>query len=235
MSAKHQAGRTATRTSQRAARSARELAVAQTPLPQPALLRAAGDLDNGPSAAVTKMITYAAPRGQHTPAYDEWAAAPSPTKPTHTLVLTNASKQKATRSDGVREPHRGELEGISAKYKGISDLAEFKKLCGQLDRGELKWTEHTELYARGKISTSKTTIIRYVKGEPDPKYKTRWLVKPGAYKTMEAPPGLSDAKLLLGLEAEELMVHIAVRCFRRKKGLTERDIKMWARAQVLVL
>ena len=41
-----------------------------------------------------------------------------------------------------------------------------------------------------------------------------------------------DDVMLLGIEAEEFMLHMIVRCHTRKKGLTEREIKMWARAQV---
>lgn len=50
--------------------------------------------------------------------------------------LTKSAKSKATRSDGVRAVQRGELDGISNKYKGIDDLGEFKMLCSVLGTGK---------------------------------------------------------------------------------------------------
>jgi hypothetical protein len=230
--------RTTTRTSARAARSARHALIAVTPTVAPALERAAAGGDEEQRATPHPLVPpkpAAAPRGQHTAAFEEWVQKPSPQKPTHTSVLTKQSKQKDTRSDNTRAVRRGELEGVSTKYQGISDFDEFYKLCSQIDNGELKWAELKELRARGKISTSEGTITRYTKGAPT-KDKLGWAVEPRAYlkMTAEARPEMKliDKTMLLGAEAEELMVHVIVRCSRRKKGLTERDIKMWARAQV---
>eukprot|EP00966_Prymnesium_polylepis_P321730 7378033-Prymnesium_polylepis.1 len=161
-----------------------------------------------PQAAARQRKAPAAPRGQHTPAYYEWLEQPSPQKPSHTTVLTKKSKVKETRSDGARDVRRGELEGVPAQYKGISDFDEFQKLCSQIDKGELKWTELKELYSRGKIVTTESKMT----GD-------------------SASRSLNEEYMLLGTEAEALMIHVIVRCHRRKRGLTEREIKMWARAQ----
>lgn len=40
--------------------------------------------------------------------------------------------------------------------------------------------------------------------------------------------------MLVGSEAEEVMLHVILRCDRRKKGLTVPEIKTWARDQVCV-
>jgi hypothetical protein len=186
-----------------------------------------------PQAAARQRKAPAAPRGQHTPAYYEWLEQPSPQKPSHTTVLTKKSKVKETRSDGARDVRRGELEGVPAQYKGISDFDEFQKLCSQIDKGELKWTELKELYSRGKIVTTESTINRSVNGEPS-KDKLGWRIEPRAYLKMtgdSASRSLNEEYMLLGTEAEALMIHVIVRCHRRKRGLTEREIKMWARAQ----
>ena len=55
-----------------------------------------------------------APRGQHTAAFNKLAAAPSPTKPTHALVLDGKGKA----AEAVRPVRRGELDGLDGKYTG---------------------------------------------------------------------------------------------------------------------
>ena len=56
---------------------------------------------------------------------------------------------------------RGELEGVHAKYAGITDLAEFKRLCEALDSNEIKKREIEELYKRGKIATNASAARRH--------------------------------------------------------------------------
>ena len=180
-------------------------------------------------------------RGQDSPLYLEFLKKASPTRPTHSSVLgavARGSTALANRSGKARDVRRGELEGIATKYKGISNFNEFHALCDGFQNGQLKVTELEDLYLRGKISTSVTYIKRYVYGLRDPKHPDSWLIQPGQWKAMTEEGARSinaearEDTMLLGLEAEEFMVHFIVRCHRRKKGLTEREIKMWARAQV---
>ena len=233
-----------TRTSQLIDRSARYALLAESP-PALSLLPRMTDTDVGEVRAETREEVSvdtrlgsapAARRSwQHTEAFDRFVQRPSPTKPSHTIALTKSSKAKATRSDDVRAVRRGELEGIPIKY-GIKNFEEFKELCALLDSGSIKRTEIDELFHRGKIVTSSSQVKRYVYGEPNSKDKATWRIKPKAYLEMtqtEMPQmKLCEPMMLLGLEAEAVMLHIIVRVFRRKKGFTEREISMWARAQV---
>ena len=248
--------RRSTATSARAARSAR-LATLQADSP---VVPAASELLEGrssthgtlvtPSTAIAfpaaaanaeskKRAAPAARRGEHTAFFEELVSKASPPRPTHSIVLAKPSKQKETRTDLVRSVRRGELDGVPSKYAGITDLAEFKRLCAALDAKEIKKREIEELWQRGKIATNASAIFDHVYGRPDRKDRSKWRIRPGAYKGLsEANIGLSqtqDERMLLGLEAEELMAHVIVRCHRRKKGLTESEIRLWARAQVRVL
>jgi len=188
------------------------------------------------TALTASKPKQAAPRGQPSAAFLRLVERSSPTKPTYTSVLTKASgKEKETRSDGARLVRRGELEGISAKYTGIADYDEWRELCELLDENQIKVRELEELRQRGKISTAPKMVKRFVYGERDSTQVGAWKVEPRAYRTM-APENVKMAKvddnrLLLGIEAEEFMVHVIMRCHTRKKGLTEQEIKMWARAQ----
>ena len=187
----------------------------------------------------TKRAAPAARRGEHTELYLELASKASPPQPTHAAVLAKPSKQKATRTDKQRSVRRGELEGVHAKYAGITDLAEFKRLCQALDSNKIKKREIEELWKHGKIATNASAIFDHVYGRADKKDRTKWHIRPGTYKELtEAGISLSrvsEDQMLLGLDAEELMAHVIVRCHRRKKGLTESEIRLWARAQVCVL
>mmetsp|Transcript_30536 Transcript_30536/g.97493 ORF Transcript_30536/g.97493 Transcript_30536/m.97493 type:complete len:306 (+) Transcript_30536:147-1064(+) len=160
---------------------------------------------------------------------------PQAARPTHASELTKSAKSKATRSDGVRAVRRGELDGISTKYKGIDDLSEFKMLCSELEKGNIKHREIDDLYRRGKISAVSQTVKDYVSGRADKKDKTKWFIRPGAWRDFQAfedgdRRSSTDDYMLLGHEAEEMMLHVILRCHRRKKGLNEKVVKMWARA-----
>ena len=181
--------------------------------------------------------TDSSKRGEPTAKYLELVERPSPVRPTHHIVLAIGSKAQ-TRSKDARGVRRGELDGIKSTYSGISNLDEFLELCEAFSSGKLKTTELEDLFLRGKISTSVTTVKRHVYGLRDPKKPEEWKISPGAWKSM-TKESLSASKLLkiddtmiLGLEAEEFMVHFLVRCHLRKKGFTDIEIKMWARAQV---
>lgn len=191
------------------------------------------------NAESKKRAAPAARRGEHTALFEELVSKASPPKPTHSTVLARPSKQVATRTDLQRSVRRGELDGVHAKYAGITDLAEFKRLCTALDSNQIKKREIEELYKRGKIATNASAIFDHVYGRCDKKDRSTWRIRPGAYKELsEEQIRLSrtyDEQMLLGLEAEELMAHVIVRCHRRNKGLTESEIKLWARAQVRVL
>ena len=180
----------------------------------------------------------AARRGQSTELFKELMAKASPERPTHAVVLAKPSKQKATRSDGQRPVRRGELEGVAAKYAGIQDLTEFKLLCEALTERRIKKREIEEAYHRGKIVSNPGSIFDHVYGRPDKNDRSKFRILPGAWKTLTeadvAAKEPCDDKMLLGLDAEEFMVHLIVRCHRRKKGLTEQEIKTWARSQVCV-
>jgi len=180
-------------------------------------------------------------RGEASKKYLEFAARPSPTRPTHSTVLgavARGSTALANRSGKAREVRRGELEGIGTKYKGISNFPEFLELCELFQAGQLKKAEIIDLYQRGKIVTSITCITKNVYGVRDPEHPENWLIEPGRWRNLTENSARAfkvesmDDTMLLGMEAEEVMVHVIVRCHRRKKGLTEREIKMWARAQV---
>ena len=132
-------------------------------------------------------------------------------------MSTNASKKKSTRSDEARAPRRGELEGIKASYKGISDFEEFHRLCRLLDAKEIKTRELEDLYKRGKVVTSFGTVKRYVYGERGAS-PGEWKTEPKAYLKMSAESyqaeKLTDKWMLLGLDAEEFMVDVILRCHR---------------------
>ena len=177
--------RWATATSARAARSARfAMLQADSPVvsavvePLDGLDSANGSLVT-PSTAMaipvmaagtrsTKRAAPAARRGEHTELYLELASKASPPQPTHAAVLAKPSKQKATRTDKQRSVRRGELEGVHAKYAGITDLAEFKRLCQALDSNKIKKREIEELWKHGKIATNASAIFDHVQRSTRP-------------------------------------------------------------------
>ena len=175
-------------------------------------------------------------RGAPTELYLELSSCPTPPRPTHRQQLTKSAKKRASRADTTRDARRGELEGMPGKYAGIQDFGELIRLCTALDAHKIKTRELVDLYNRGKIGTPPTRIKEYVYGAPYRKDPSTYRIAPGAYKSLQADElskkQIDDDSLLLGLEAEEYMLHFIVRVFRRKKGLTEREIKLWARAQV---
>jgi len=137
------------------------------------------------------------------------------------LELTNSAKSKATRSDGVRAVRRGELDGISTKYKGIDDLGEFKMLRSELENRKIRHREIDGLYRCGKTSTVSQTVKDYVSGRADKKDKAKWFIRPGAWRDHQASKdgdrrSSTDDYMLLAHEAEEMMLHVILRCHRRK-------------------
>jgi len=100
-------------------------------------------------------------RGEPTAKYLELVERPSPVRPNHHIVLAIGSKAQ-TRSKDARGVRRGELDGIKSTYSGISNLDEFLELCEAFSSGKLKITELEDLFLRGKISTSVTTVKRHV-------------------------------------------------------------------------
>ena len=125
------------------------------------------------NAESKKRAAPAAKRGEHTMLFEELVSKASPPRPTHSAVLAKSSKQIATRTDLQRSVRRGELEGVHAKYAGITDLAEFKRLCEALDSNEIKKREIEELYKRGKIATNASAIFDHVYGRADKKAAAR--------------------------------------------------------------
>eukprot|EP00966_Prymnesium_polylepis_P241107 5576029-Prymnesium_polylepis.1 len=162
------ARRSRTRTSEAAARTAREQRLVDVHPTALAASGAAGVAGAGLQRAAVALAAAAtparqkrpaaAPRGVHTAAYEKYNERTTPKKPTHTSVLTKANKVKATRSDGERPARRGELDGIHCNYNGIADFSEFYQLCSELDNSLIKKSEINELHNRGKISTSWSTV-----------------------------------------------------------------------------
>ena len=161
-----------------------------------------------------------------------WNAAPEFAEPTVASVVTKKRKSRSTRSDLSRAHRRGEFEGVSAAYKGMSNFAQFKEVCLLYDTKKIKVQEIRDLSAAGKIDVTWATVNRYVNGE---KHKTKheeWIVAPGAYKTMDAQPSHEesfDTRMLLGLQEENFMLDVIVSMSRRRKGFTVLDIKRWAK------
>lgn len=241
--------RRATANSYRAARSARtsELPAASKPC-RPSL--GSGQATKGAvvtvatagQTPVTSMVqsrqvtATTSGRGQRSELFLELESRASPLKPSHAIVLAKPSKQKATRTDNARPARRGELDGIQAKYAGINDYDELVRLCSALRNGQIKTRELEELYRRGKIGVAPTRVKEFVYGRVHHNDKSKWSIHPNAYLALSKEdimlPSVPDELMLLGQEAEDVMAHTVVRLHRRKKGLTENEIKMWARAQV---
>ena len=148
--------------------------------------RSLGSLKAQTPAALIRSGKRAA-RGEPSAKYLEFGDRPSPTRPTHSSVLGAAARGStalATRSGKAREVRRGELEGIGTKYKGISNFSEFLELCELFETSQLKKKEIEDLYKRGKIETTLTSITRYVYGLRDPEHHETWLIEPGRWRTL---------------------------------------------------
>ena len=116
-------------------------------------------------------------------------------------------------------------------------MSDFKELCDHLRYGRLRRCELNELYERGKIKHAPITINRYVNGFKGPASASgvrEWKIEPLAYEklTDDTLTARRDEEMLLGVEAELFMADITIRLCRRKKGLTDKEIKEWARAQI---
>ena len=112
-----------------------------------------------------------------------------------------------------------------------------KKLCEHYRSGELQRRELDQLYERGKIKHTPVTITRYVNGFKGPASASgvrEWKIEPLAYEklTDDTLTARRDEDMLLGIEAELFMADTTIRLCRRKKGLTDKEITEWARAQI---
>eukprot|EP00966_Prymnesium_polylepis_P063097 1464778-Prymnesium_polylepis.1 len=168
--------------------------------------------------------------------YLKYAMVEPAARPTIRNVLTAANKQRPTKSDQVPAPKRGELAGVPGKNQGFRhDIPGFKKICGELDQKKLAPCEIKRLSQEHRLPFAASTIMDYVYGKrvTTKAGAVEWKIQPKAYLTLTEgnPLEVYDSMMLLPMSAQLVMISIIIRLARRRNGLTEEEIKQWARTQ----
>jgi hypothetical protein len=142
----------------------------------------------------------------------------------------------------VREPRRGELNGIPASYAATpSDWLVLVDTCRKLtdktlpSEEQLTFSQVKDLCARAKLGNLKyTTITNYIYGVRNPKDKALWSIEPDSWQKLTGFKSKllaqREASMLLSLEAEEVLLNVAVRCVRRR-GVLDRAARARDRAR----